>query len=153
MNDRELARFEAKYEVAPSGCWTWIAARNHYGYGQFWKDGKPQYAHRVSYEHHKGPIPDGFQVDHLCRVRNCVNPEHLEVVTQRENNRRSGSPSAKNMLKTHCYKGHPLDGENLYVDPKGQRYCRVCRREVDRRRTERARAARQGMTSEGGGDA
>jgi hypothetical protein len=81
-------------------------------------------AHRLSYEHHVGPIPDGLQIDHTCRNRKCVNPEHLEPVTNAENTTRQDHAERR---KTHCPKGHPYDEANTYVDPSGARRCRACR--------------------------
>lgn len=88
-------RFWAKVEVDESGCWLWTASTNH-GYGHFWvsPDVGKVYAHRYAYELLVGPIPDGLEIDHLCKVRNCVNPEHLEPVTKEENWRRGDAPSA-----------------------------------------------------------
>lgn len=83
------ARFTDKYTVDANGCHIWAAARIHTGYGRFWADGRMVQAHRYAYENVVGPIPDGLGLDHLCRVRACVNPFHLEPVTQAENLRRS----------------------------------------------------------------
>lgn len=81
----------------------------------------------MSHELHKGPIPEGLVIDHLCRNRGCVNPDHLEAVTQRENILRGEGLAAANARKTHCPKGHPYSGENLYVVPSsGRRQCRIC---------------------------
>jgi hypothetical protein len=83
-------RFAKKVEVADSGCWLWTASTNEGGYGHFWRGPDDwMVAHRFSYEHFVGPIPEGLDLDHLCRVRHCVNPEHLEPVTRRENLRRA----------------------------------------------------------------
>jgi hypothetical protein len=83
-----IERFETKYFIAPDGCWLWESAVNQNGYGRFWHKNKTKKAHRVSYEIYVGPIPDGLQIDHLCRQASCVNPHHLDVVTQKENQRR-----------------------------------------------------------------
>jgi hypothetical protein len=85
-------RFWAKVDVrGPDECWLWTAGVNPYGYGAFWVRGVMRGAHRVSYEMAVGPIPDELQLDHICRVRRCVNPSHLEPVTQLENLRREAS--------------------------------------------------------------
>lgn len=87
-------RFQAKVSPAGDGCWLWTGARFFNGYGQFRGGGGGSArvrAHRWSYEYHVGPIPEGLQLDHLCRIRHCVNPAHLEPVTQAENNRRKPS--------------------------------------------------------------
>ena len=90
--------------------------------------GFDSYVQGVSYELHVGPIPKGLTVDHTCRNRRCVNPNHMEIVTQKENNARGNSPSAINARKTHCKRGHPFSGDNLYVDPGRQsRHCRACK--------------------------
>lgn len=118
-------------------CWLWQRSKLTAGYGQV---GRGIPAHRVVYEELVGPIPEGLQLDHLCRVRACVNPGHLEPVTRRENLLRGESPAAKHARKTHCPKGHPFEGENLYVDPRGQRGCKTCRREQLRAFRSRSRS-------------
>lgn len=95
------------------------------GYGNFWND-KYTSAHRFSYEFANGPVPDGLQLDHLCRNRLCVNPGHIEPVTQRVNMLRGISPAAENARKTHCMNGHPLIGTNLVLRKSGSRGCRHC---------------------------
>lgn len=119
-------------------CWTWEAATTWLGYGKFsttrsvWTP-----AHRVSHELFVGPIPEGLQIDHLCRNPRCVNPKHLEPVTPRENTMRGEAPSAYHAKKTHCPKGHPYSGDNLYVGAKGNRVCRACGREKARVKRQR----------------
>jgi DNA-binding XRE family transcriptional regulator len=89
-------------------------------------------AHRYSYELHKGLIPDGLTIDHLCKIRHCVNPQHLEVVTYQENNHRGNGMSGCHFRATHCPKGHPYSGDNLYVRPDGKgRGCKICRSEIN----------------------
>ena len=104
-------------------CWLWKRALNYAGYGAVRWNRKVVGAHRVAYELLVGPIPHGLVLDHLCRVRNCVNPEHLDPVTNRENQRRG----KHGVLKTHCVNGHEFTPENIYIQPKaGTRSCRVC---------------------------
>jgi hypothetical protein len=109
-------------------CWLWTAARTGAGYGAFSlgrkRDGDAL-AHRVAYQMRYGSIPEGLTIDHLCRVRHCVNPAHLEVVSMAENLRRGYSPWAINGRKTHCKRGHEFTEENTR-HYKGQRHCRKC---------------------------
>lgn len=125
-------RFWTKIEKI-GGCWLWTAYTDHKGYGRFKLDGKAERAHRVSYEALVGPIPEGLQLDHLCRVRSCVNPDHMEAVTNRENCMRGDTLPAANAIKTHCPRGHEYSVENTYVH-LGGRTCRECMRRWERER-------------------
>ena len=129
-------RFWSKVDRrGPEECWPWMGTRNRNGYGQISFDGRGQMVHRVAYELCVGPIPEGLTLDHLCRVRHCVNPAHLEPVTQQENLARTvGWFGANQRRKTHCPKGHPYDEENTYITRRGHRACRECKRQRDRRR-------------------
>lgn len=113
--------------VSETGCWEWRGKLNHQGYGRICvsRAAGDQQVHRVAYETFVGPIPEGLQLDHKCRNRKCCNPEHLEPVTARENVRRSTSPISRNLAATHCVRGHPLSGDNLYMH-KGHRRCKEC---------------------------
>ena len=120
-------------EVDGNGCWVWQRRRDRHGYAVMWLypgKGKKKFAlaHRVAYESFLGTIPEGLQLDHLCRVRHCVNPKHLEPVTSGENTRRSpwNSPD-------WCRNGHPRTTENTYIAPEGNRACRECHKEAARR--------------------
>lgn len=97
-------------------------------------------AHRISYEHFTGPIPAGLHLDHLCRNRACVNPEHCEPVTCRENVRRGEGIAAKHMAKTHCIQGHELSVSNLYRTRKGHRVCRTCALAANRKHSAKKKA-------------
>lgn len=118
-------------------CWLWTAGTSWGGYGKFSLGAREDggaYAHRVAYELEVGPIPDGLVIDHLCRVRLCVRPDHLEPVTNRVNLLRAPrSVSAENHAKTHCVHGHPFDEANTHWSPDGRRVCRACKRETMRR--------------------
>ena len=114
-----------------SGCWIWTGTRNSYGYGQISKKKGGALAHRWSYEHFIGPIPDGLQIDHLCRTRSCVNPQHLEPVTAKVNILRGTGLAAANALKTHCAQGHQLIADNVSMLPS-QRECKLCRKAWNR---------------------
>lgn len=129
------ANFRARIVVSDSGCWLWSGRLVH-GYGQVAVGQTTKRAHRYVYEALLGPIPDGLTLDHLCRVRNCVNPDHLEPVTQRENLMRSElTIAARNAAKSHCVHGHSLADARIYDN---KRECRTC----ERLRQERKRRAR-----------
>ncbi len=116
---RFAERFWARVHQA-DGCWEWLGAHTGAGYGAYWRNGRMDMAHRISYELIVGPIPAGLQIDHLCRNRGCVNPTHLEPVTGSVNQRRSPITTGRlNTLKTHCPSGHPYEGRNLVVKADG----------------------------------
>lgn len=94
-------------------CWLWVGERTTKGYGRIHLENRSSPAHRYVYELLVGEIPAGLQLDHLCRVRNCVNPKHLEAVTAQENILRGTGVAAINASKTHCVRGHPFSGDNL----------------------------------------
>jgi len=126
------SRLEENIErITESGCWLWLGAPDVGGYGRFWVNGRSEQAHRVSYRLFFGEIPKGLQLDHLCRVRGCVNPSHLEPVTLGENIRRGVSHNGN---KTHCPSGHEYTEENTYIFPAGGRGCRECNRKNQRKR-------------------
>lgn len=115
------------------GCWLWQGMQNGTGYGLIKFGGRRHAVHRVAYEFLVAEIPDSLFLDHLCRVRHCANPYHVEPVTNAENLIRGEGGPARNRRKTHCLRGHALSGDNLLVS--GERICRTCkrRRESDRR--------------------
>lgn len=108
------------------GCWEWLGHRNQSGYGRFWLLGRYEVAHRVSYELFVGPIPVGLTLDHRCRNRGCVRPDHLEPATLRENILRGQGVGVRNAAKTHCPQGHPYDATNTHRTAQGRRRCRAC---------------------------
>lgn len=124
-----LMRFSSGYiPVTESGCWLWERTINSYGYAKFLVNGKQIGVHRFAYITHRGPIPDGLQLDHTCRVRSCVNPWHLEPVTIKENVLRGNGLAAQNKKKTHCKHGHEYAPENTRIRVNGCRACRTCQR-------------------------
>ncbi len=122
-----------------TGCWLWQGGLDKYGYAQMTLNGKSRRAHRVAYEEFVGPIPDGLEIDHVrargCEHRRCIYFGHLEPVTGRENKLRGDTVNAKNLAKTACAHGHEFDEQNTYVDPRGQRHCRACRRRGSQKET------------------
>lgn len=121
----------------PDVCWPWPLSRDK-GYGLTWVAGKLVKAHRAAYELLVGPIPPGLQIDHLCRNRACVNPSHMEPVTQHVNILRGVGFAAVNAIKTHCPQGHPYDETNTKISKKGRRHCRTCLRKQEAKRRQRA---------------
>lgn len=108
-------------------CWIWQGSKDKDGYGKLQVEKKTWRAHRLSYILFNGDIPFGKVIDHLCSNMDCVNPEHLEAVTQGENIKR-GKTGQNNKTKTHCPRGHEYSKENTRITPKGQRVCRECMR-------------------------
>ncbi len=125
-----------------TGCILWFGAQTASGYGEMVVGSKrgpgPRmaYAHRLAYEHACGPVPDGLELDHLCRQRCCCNPDHLEPVLHATNMQRCDKEAAGrlNRSKTHCLRGHPFDERNTFVRPSGARRCRACEAAAARRR-------------------
>lgn len=116
-------RFTTRYVVDANGCWSWTGTTIKAGYSQISYQGRKFYGHRLSYEHFIGPIPDGLVIDHLCRNTRCVNPEHLEPVTTRENILRGDTIPGRYAARTHCKYGHELPTERKAW---GERRCAIC---------------------------
>ena len=139
----EWERFMAKVELVPfSTCWWWVGSMcRRSGYGKFCRHNKTDLrAHRAAYFQLVGPIPAGLVLDHLCRNRLCVRPDHLEPVTIWENVRRGVGPSALAARATHCLRGHSFVDGDVYVSKYGYRDCLVCRRELQNRRYHKLRS-------------
>ena len=135
--------------VIDGDCWRFTGALTG-GYGVIGRGGRGAgnvYTHRLTYEHFIGPIPEGLDIDHLCRNRWCCNPRHLEAVPRIVNVARGlRGPGYGPRERSHCKWGHPYSGDNLVVTPK-QRKCRACMREYGRRKAELARAAKTNQTN------
>lgn len=143
--DVAIDLFREKFEGG-AGCWEWRACKDSKGYGAFTFAGSQYRAHRVSYEFFIGPIADGLVIDHLCRNTSCVNPAHLEPVTNRENVLRGRGVSAGNMAKTRCIRGHEFSSENTRLFEelgRMRRVCRTCHREA----VARAKRRKQGTSN------
>lgn len=138
--ENENDRFFSKVSKnGPGGCWLWTGAITSDGYGSYWVGNKSFKAHRIAYQMSVGTIPSGLQIDHLCRIRNCVNTDHMELVTSKENSLRGMGwagrlgNAGKQAARTHCKQGHLFDLVNTRVAANGWRYCRTCNREKARR--------------------
>lgn len=144
-----LERFGRQVDCTSSECWLWTGALNWRGYGQFHWEGRRGGAHIFSYLTFVGDIGAGYEIDHVCRVRNCVRPDHLEAVTHRENLMRGTSFAAVNAAKTHCDHGHEFTPANTYRRPTGlaNRECRTCRSARRLAHARRKSAARQAVAA------
>lgn len=130
LNEQNIERFLDKVVFGPGGCWLWIGAKTGDGYGSFrthsrQSGGKMRSAHILSYEYFKEVVPEGLTLDHLCRNRNCVNFDHLEIVTAGVNILRGEGTAAKNAKKTECPRGHKYDKITI-TRGQARRSCRKC---------------------------
>lgn len=118
--------------IPESGCWVWVGSISGRGYGEVWWKGSKAFIHVLMHKLFVGDVPTGFEVDHLCKVRCCCNPNHLEAVTHAENVKRSSAwhhVVKKHKEATHCQRGHPWTKENTYIEPNGKRRCLECKRQ------------------------
>lgn len=137
INGPAETRFWKKVSTQPNGCWAWLGGTDENGYGKFSpKHAKTVLAHRFAYQLYQAEIPNGMVLDHLCRTPSCVNPNHLEPVTNRENVRRGLSGT----LRTHCKRGHSQTPENVSVR-RSQTVCMPCNREMAKKRVARQKGA------------
>jgi len=128
-----IVRFNAGYKIDKNGCWIWQRSRCSAGYGSTSIPAKPRYhtvmAHRLSYELFKGKIPPHHHIHHICKVKLCVNPEHLKLMREEKHNGIHDNFSENNKerkARTHCPKGHPYKGNNLILSKENHRFCRTC---------------------------
>ena len=138
-------RFWSRVTKGPD-CWVWTGPKSDAGYGHFRANGREWLAHRYSYTATKGAIPAGLEIDHLCRNRGCVRPEHLEAVTHKENMWRGIAPAIAVARTNICARGHVLEGENVYVRPNGRRMCAACCRLRKKPNWREELARTEGMT-------
>lgn len=140
LEDRALEHLLRHCVAIVGGCWQWRGATT-WGYGTAWAEGRTRRAHRLAYELLIGPIPDGLDLDHLCRNRACVNPTHLEPVTRRVNLLRGVGLTARRAAQTACIHGHPFDQANTIRRRDGTRDCRSCLHNRNRARSRATAAA------------
>lgn len=154
MDAKLPIRIQAKIAVGPDppdpylvpwtlgGCWIWTAVRDRRDYGKVhdpiaYQEGlcRTRLAHVVVYELLVGPVPEGKELDHLCRVHSCVRPTHMDAVTHRVNLLRGDSMIARQAAQTHCHAGHQFDEKNTRINKRnGKRVCRACHRDRERKR-------------------
>lgn len=141
-HDEIVAYLDVRNMPEPnSGCWLWTGAISSWGYGNATINHRPVSAHRASYMVHVGDIPETLVLDHLCRNRACINPDHLEPVSQQENILRGRAPAILTHLSKQCGRGHPMEGDNLLKN--GSRFqCRTCTRMKERQRDRKKRQNR-----------
>lgn len=148
-------KIRSRVEIEANGCWTWQGAKTRKGYGVIHNPatGRNVYTHRAMYEHRHGRIPEGQQIDHLCREPRCCNPGHLEAVTPATNTQRGLAPVVTRLRHRslmQCPHGHAYTEENTYIAPSGGRSCKACRRRRNEEWNAKRRAGYRDFTAEGG---
>jgi hypothetical protein len=128
VSGRDVARFERFVGGCGSGCWPWVGHLDRSGYGTFFFSGVKVPAYRFAYEIARGLIPDHLEIDHLCRSRSCVRPDHLQAVPHRVNQLRGSGFVAVRARQTHCKRGHEFTEANTRRLKNGCRNCRACGR-------------------------
>lgn len=148
-----MGRFAAKTRRDENGCLVWTGATTSNGYGKIWIAGKWMRAHRFSYQAFIGEVPEGLELDHLCRNRRCCDPLHVEPVTHQENLRRGARPGRKLGKRlsptSSCAQGHARIDENMYVSKNGKRRCWICKRQAAREwKAQRAHARKNSVDTQ-----
>lgn len=138
IRDDPATRFWSKTTRSAEGCRLWTGYITPLGYGRFKINGEMRPTHQVAFELVNGPVEDGYEPDHRCRQRACVEPSHLEAVTHRENTHRGSGWAGRHARATECAKGHRFSPENTRLDSRGWRVCRECERERGQRRRQEA---------------
>lgn len=136
ISEQDAQNFWARVLKAPS-CWIWLLSKNHKGYGEYGFRGVTVACHRFSWVLANGPIPPDLQIDHICRVRHCVNPDHLRLLRPEQNALLSPKHNA---FKAYCPAGHPYTPGNTYLKRRSngfERVCKLCKSASERRRTGR----------------
>lgn len=144
-----LTRLDRRKRVTDDGCWEWNGALTGLGYARMQVGRGKLYVHRVAYELHVGPVPDGLELDHLCRNRACFNPGHLEPVTRLVNMQRSQQRNMVTNVTGACQRGHDMDDWVWTNRRLGTRACRQCRNEMSNQRRARQRAQRRADREQG----
>lgn len=147
MSSKRIVPWNDRFDIVDRGyktkCHIWNMSKSKLGYGRVWDGVSVQLAHRFAWSRVNGPVPEGLEIDHLCRQRDCINVDHLDAVTHRENVIRGKMPELarlRQISKTHCIRGHEYTSENTYRNPNdGKRKCRSCHALAERTRRSQSR--------------